>query len=305
VKWWLALVRAADRRAVEQDARRLRSMSDAMNAFAEQLKAIDRTVTDAQSQLRTVQRQVDRLIAVRSADLDAPARMRRLEPVLDTGHCVRHAAAAIAGAEWADDPVPHLVIANLFPDDLYRALVDAVPPAVLFDDETDNLRVLSLPPALAPVHSIVTWTFVTDAVRKTLGPAIAARFAGPLQRMPMPESSFGAGRVTPAASRGRLTLRRPGDVIPGARRRSAAALMTIVPLAHPAEGTERLNLWLQPDADGESTRKVMSLAANSALTFVSLAGHATVGDASSTGSGLYAYEFPIGLSGDPGADARR
>ena len=301
--WWRALARVTDRRAVERDARQLEAVAGSVKALGDQLRAISEAVANVTAELRDVQRQTAQLIALRVEDGDAPARMEQLENVLGTERVASHLAAATARAELADNPVPYLLIANVLPDDVYRAVVEAVPPPVFFNRA--GQQELALPLTLAPVPSIAAWTFVTKVVRTALAPAILARFEDPLHRLLTPDASVGASDLAAlTASRGHLALRQPGDVIPKGRRRAAHVLTTVVPLVRGDEGVPRMNLVLQRHghAGGSSppdpaAARAIPLSSNSALTFVSLAGTLEfVADPTTEAtSGLHTYEFPFAL----------
>lgn len=299
--WWRALLRATDRHAVERDARRLDAMVTSLDAFRDSVTALENAVATASGELRRLQRQGDALIALRMADADAPARMRRLERILDADRVMAHVLDAVGRAELTPDPVPHLLVRGLLPDDIHEALVDAVPPESFFDEDPGRQE-LPLPLTFAPVHAIATWTFVSRIARKTFGPAIVARFdEAPPHLLAREPGSMAPGAAL-SASRGRIAVRRAGDVVPKDRRRTAQVLTTFVPLTLPGEEVAVSLAPHAPGADGGSRsdtpeRASMTLPANSALTVLSLAG--SVEFLSRAGveparTGVCMFEFPIG-----------
>ena len=250
-------------------------MAAAIEALADQLRTMRADVAALATELRVVQLRTDQLAALQVDDSDAADRIDQLEGVLDAEGVIRHVTAAVARSTFAHEPFPHLVVSEVLPDPVYRAMVDAIPPAVFFDAERQHRYEIPVPPVLAPIDAIVTWTFVVDVVRKTLAPAILARFEEPLTR-------------TLAASRGHLALRRPGEAIPRDGRRTAPVLTTVVPLA--GEGVDDVQLVLERAQDASQSRAI-ALPRNSALAFLSALGRAALPAAESEAPGLHTYEF--------------
>lgn len=298
MSWWKRLLRGTDRRAIEDDERLSESMAAAIGATGDQLKTVRAAIERLAADVRAVERQHERLIALRKGEGDAPARLDRLERTLDTTRVITHLGQAAAQGEFADDPVSHLVIANLLPDEAYEALVDAVPAPLFFAGDIGTGQELPLPLALAPVHSMVAWNFVGTVVRKALGPAILARF----EEAPAPLMQHSPQFVTkPAAplvaSRGHLAQRRRGDAIPGDRHRARQVLTTVVPLV---AGTESVDVRLKrldrdsgPRSAVSVPCKTLSLPRNSALTIVNASGSIEFA-ALAPAANLYTYEFAIG-----------
>jgi hypothetical protein len=152
--------------------------------------------------------------------MEAPARMDALEGVLESARVAAHVRDAVARAELLDDPVPHAVIPDLLPPDLYEAALAAIPPRVLFEEERAGTQELRVPPTLAPSDSIALWTFVTSVMKDAAGPALVDRFARPLADHVRALASPGAGDpgLKLTALGNRLVARRPGGGEPrGAR----------------------------------------------------------------------------------------
>jgi hypothetical protein len=296
------LARVTDRRAAEQDARRLEAVAGSVKTLGDQLRAIAASVASVTGELHDLQRQIELLAALRTEDHDAARRLEQLEQVLDAERVASQVAAATARGDIALDPVPHLVVSNPFPDDVYCALVDATPPAVFFGRDRQEL---ALPLTLAPVASIAAWTFASRIVRTVLAPAILARFEEPVRGLPALEEAFrGGGVAALTPSRGHLALRRPGDTIPRGRRRPGHILTTVVPLVSCEEDVPRLDVVLRLDGDaGDSSRSAAStpivLPPNSALAFVALSGtlEYASGAVSEDKSGLPTYEFTLSVPG--------
>ena len=74
------------------------------------------------------------------------------------------------------DPLPYLVVSNVFPPDFYAALVRAIPPFELFADRPHNKRQLTVPFTYGPVYCRAIWKFLVDVVLGKRGEL--ERFAG-------------------------------------------------------------------------------------------------------------------------------
>ena len=161
-----------------------------------------------------LRRQVERLSALRTAAPAEAAQLRTLESALDFDRVVRHVEAACAAAELSADPVPHLVIPDVFPADVFAAIVEAIPEPVFFEAATAGSYELGVPPRLAPFQALVTWEFVKAVVLRAFSPALIARLHEPLAafagtRFPdLPP--FDDWNVEVTLSRGRIVRRQPG-----------------------------------------------------------------------------------------------
>lgn len=162
----------------------------------------------------SLQRRVDRLSALQPGAAAEEAQLRALEPVLDFDRVARHVGAACAAGHRSDDPVPHLVISDVFPADVYTAIVEAIPEAVFFEAVTDGGYELGVPPRLAPFRALLTWEFVQAVVKRAFSAALLARLHEPVAtfgRTRFPDlPPFDDWNVEVTISRGRVFRRCPG-----------------------------------------------------------------------------------------------
>lgn len=332
--------REAEGAARQSAARRSEKIERAAAALAGTVKEIQESVARIADDLRTLHVQVEQLSAVQEADGSLPARLAQLEPTLDAALVASHLADAFRRAELSLAPIPHLLVRDCLPADLYEALVDAIPAPSLFDGERSRPEVV-LPPVFAPVHAIVTWSFMSDVLRNTLGPAVVDRFDDGLRGRGVPGwPALEEHGMRLAVSRGRLVLRRPGDVVPRDSGRASHVLAGIVALdprtggAGTGGGTGASTaVWLRgrasagadtvsPDVATTSTtavtppavtpaRTMLLLPRNSALAFLTTAGvlefppGSTAAGDNGRGERLCTYEFTIGPSNRPRGERRR
>ena len=161
----------------------------------------------------------------------------RIAKVLDAPRIRAHVADALDRSRLVLDPFPHMVIDNLLPERLYAALIDTMPPRVLFEDNPVIKQQLRVPPRLAGAAAFRLWRFiVAEVVEGQLQQALVDRFREPLTEF--------AGRFWPSVnledigfkgSDGRILLRRRGYAIPPHRDPKWGWLTFILYLAKPGD----------------------------------------------------------------------
>lgn len=164
------------------------------------LRTIGQSLAQVAAQLHGLERQASQLALLRHADATAAADLDAIERALDFESASRHVRDAIGRSPVSESPAPHAIVADLWPDALYRAVLDAVPSLLFFETRADGRHVLPLPPSIAPLPAIVTWEFVVELLRRAVMPALL-------------DGVLWGGRIDPSsghASRARLVARRPG-----------------------------------------------------------------------------------------------
>jgi hypothetical protein len=199
----LDALRAEIAAAREASQAQTTALSTTLTATVEALEA----VTRRERQLRTV--------IERDAQLedDEPA----LDEILDEAACAARVAKAIRRAELRLDPCPHIVVDDLFPGGLARAMVRGLPPTALFEGQTRNKEELAVPIAVAPRYTRRVWRFVALTAAPLVTAAVVRKFHDPLAQWCRTQFP-GLGAHPLAAmqftqSHGRILLRRPGYVI--------------------------------------------------------------------------------------------
>jgi len=158
------------RRAAKEQAR-LATRVDEMHARLREVAEKVDLLTLRESQLR----------AVAAADAFFEEEMPRLPVVCDEPRIFAHIRDAVERARVKTDPLPYLVVPNVFPPDFYAALVRAIPPFELFADRPHNKRQLTVPFTYGPAYSRALWTFLVDVVLEgAFQPAIIEKLRQPL-----------------------------------------------------------------------------------------------------------------------------
>ena len=178
-------------------------------------------------QILKVQRQLDvRLAGLRTrvdqsrAIYKSDTRFKRaLERALQRIGDARVSAqvrAVVAAAPLESDPCPYIVLDDLLPDDVYDALISAIPPPLFFDHLNVTRQDLKVPFEFAPRYHWEIWhAFQKHVFMKELVPALTDKFQDDLDllvRTQWPgiaDSMADAGiSLHPAAAR--VMRRRPG-----------------------------------------------------------------------------------------------
>ena len=170
---------------IEEHDTRMRAVGASLKTLRSDVRSLHRDVAAAVVRAEALSRQVAQLRRLRDGGgPDTAAVLDELAAVLATDRVAMHLRAAIERAPRHEQPIPRLSIETPWPGDVHQALTAALPDATFFDAATPGARTLRVPPRLAPVSAIATWTFVSRLIDIVALPAIAARF-GDLLAMPL------------------------------------------------------------------------------------------------------------------------
>lgn len=193
----------------EEIARRMEEIARRV----EVIERHERKPTDGAERKRERVAQTSTLTAVLNAEQQA--RLALLPTVLHAPGVVEHVRRAIAMSPLLTDPYPHVVVEKLFPDDVYRLLLEAIPPPAFFGDRDPIKQNLRVPMSSGPDLAVRAWHFFDEVVAKQgIQPALVEKFGTALADHY--EAIFGAAFRNRALalpiemSGGRLMLRRPG-----------------------------------------------------------------------------------------------
>jgi hypothetical protein len=243
------------------------------------------------SGLLTLRRRMEQLSVLHEEEREAPARIARLERVLDFDRVAAHATDALALATLTSDPVPHFFVRNLLPSEAYDALIEAIPSPMFFEGRIESRQEMRSPPRLAPMASIVAWMFLND-VGRLLSDILVARLAEPLAayvgaRFPWlpPFRQWG---VDVTLTEARLVRRAPGFTGRAPAGRAWDLMTGVLQLARPKDG----------EAYGSRLQTVaFPFQANSLLLWVGTPEALVLAPIPASAPGeveRYTYEFGIG-----------
>jgi hypothetical protein len=115
-----------------------------------------------------------------------------------------------------EDPTAHLVVTGLLPDNVYGALLEAIPPEIFFsqnDRIKQNLKIARID--VVPDRTLEAFGFLErEVINRMMVPALMARFEPYIRRAY--ETAYGStlaprvAEIPHEATAGRLMLRRPG-----------------------------------------------------------------------------------------------
>src|SRR5262249_27801335 len=155
----------------QREADELATQVADMNARIAELKKTIELLALRESQLRAVAT-VDAALQDAGADLAS---------VCDEDAIIRHVREAVARSQLVLDPMPHLIVANVFPSDFYDALIRGIPPYELFADRPRNKQQLKVPLAYGPAYSRAVWKFLVDvALERSFQAVVVEKFRKPL-----------------------------------------------------------------------------------------------------------------------------
>lgn len=143
-----------------------------------------KTIARARRQLHVIERQLERGLLIRQEDASAGERLDRLAQTLEFEAAALHVADALRHGLRRERPVPHLVVRDVLPPAVIEAARAAIPARVFFDTARGGCEVVTVPPSVAPVVSIATWTFIGDLVERAVVPTLVDMFRGSLEQPP-------------------------------------------------------------------------------------------------------------------------
>jgi hypothetical protein len=250
------------RRKIEAEF--LRELRNEVTAVREEATAEsrrhDESIRELQARSRAAEHEVHQLRVALAAE---SARVERRYPkALDSARVTKHVAKAIASADVRLDPMPHMVITSILPDDTYQGLLESIPPTLFFRaDHHGRKHDLKFRSAqILPTWTRQAWSFIEhDVVPRMLVPSLMQKLAPYVPVSPQP-SSAGASEqslTTYGGSGGRLMLRRPGYVLAPHNDPLRTTATCLVYLAKPNEddryGTQLYRLNDTPVIDRTNT----------------------------------------------------
>jgi len=183
------------------------------------------------------------LRAIASADAAFEEEMHLLPVICDEARVGAHVREAVERARLKTDPLPYLLVQNVFPPDFYAALVRGIPPFELFADKPHNKRQLKVPLVYGPEYSRAIWRFLVDVVLESaFQPPILEKFREPLAEWIVHEwPTLASNPLGPPmelhSTDGRILLRGRGYRIPPHRdpKWGFITVLLYLPLAHESE----------------------------------------------------------------------
>jgi hypothetical protein len=275
-------------------------------------------VADSTRELRGIVEQLQlhtqQLMAIERLDWEQREDLERTHDLLNSERIDRHIKAAVAKATLEMTPFPHIVVERWLPDDIYAAMVKAVPPAIFFADREPTRQRLMVPFAVAPAYSQRVWRFVAnEIVGQSLSAALNMKFRDVVRGYITSFCADGIDGVdlTLHESDGRIMLRRPGYVIQPHRDPKWGFITGLVYLArkgdNEAYGTQLYRVRDDQEAPSDKPFYIdesrcelvrsVPFRPNTFLAFLNSAGaHGASIPADATPSNLerYVYQFRLG-----------
>jgi hypothetical protein len=325
-----AVARAVRPRALLRTAKSVDDLTSGARELRQAVKTVDAAATDLQERAQRLEAEVRELkqllgeVSVRESQLRAIYRrdveltpaLDALPGVLDLAAIATHVRRAIAAAPMFDEPFPHAVVTDMWPEEFYDALIRGIPPLELFNDRAINKQRLVVPFEDAPIYSRRVWGFLVNEVLDAIvAPAFVEKFREPLDAWLA--ESWPALEASPTkairfqSTDGRILLRRPGYLIPPHRDPKWGFLTCLVYLVRPGDSERWGTQLFSVDSDVEAPsvaphwiraaqcrlQKDIPFRRNTALVFLNSAGaHGAQipADAQPPDLERYVYQFRVG-----------
>ena len=218
-------------------AAELSELASQLSQIQATLGTLTTSIDSLNSHVTSVARRCDQLSVAAERLSTDEARAPAFARVLDAPGVRAHVADALDRSPLVLDPFPHVVIDNLLPAALYAALIDTMPPRVLFEDKPVNKQQLRVPPSLAGAAASRLWRFmVAEVVEGQLQQTLVDKFREPLTEFTRRFwPSVNLEDIGFKGSDGRIILRRRGYAIPPHRDPKWGWLTLILYLAKPGD----------------------------------------------------------------------
>ena len=180
------------------------------------LDAQAKQTRDEPKALAGLRTRVEQSRAIYKSDTRFKRALERALQQIGDARVPAHLRAVVAAAPLESDPCPYVVLDDLLPDDVYDALISAIPPPLFFDHLNVTRQDLKVPFEFAPRYHWEIWhAFQKHIFVKELVPALTDKFQDDLDLLVrthwpgIADSMADAGiSLHPAAAR--VMRRRPG-----------------------------------------------------------------------------------------------
>ena len=313
-----------DLKALNRSVKRLDEREEATHRTLEtltaQLAAATRELHAANDALTALKLRESQLRAVLERDAELEDLTPTLPTLLNRPGIGEHVRAAIDNAPLQLDPLPHIVVESLLPDDLYDALITGLPPVELFGDKPINKQQLKVPFDFANAYARRVWRFMAEVVApQFITPALVEKFHDPLMtwvhgNWPELGDDPLRGRIRLHSTDGRIMLRTRGYRIPPHRDPKWGFLTCLMYLVRDGDsetwGTQLYSVASDREARGAAPHWIdpatcalaheVGFKRNRALVFlnsVGAHGASIPADAAPADLQRYLYQFRIGPTG--------
>lgn len=309
----LTRLRAAWQNDVQQANKPLVKEIGRLKADLERLQSDFREVADRARRGDRAAAQMKSMFLLNQQQQD---RIASLPALFDESRIDAHVRRGVAAARLETDPFEHIVVERVLPDDVYRLMLEAMPPLAFFTDHDRVKQDLPLPMEFGPMLAARVWAFVDNVVaQRIVRGAVMEKFHDALQDHYA--AIFGeayreqASSLPQSASGGRLMLRRPGYHLAPHRDPKRSLVTCLLYLARPGDneayGTQIFRVLddreagykqtYYPEQDGRRCEliKTVPFKPNTMLAFLNSRGAhgATIPADAPADVERYAYQFYV------------
>lgn len=198
----------------------VRELREIRRAVEQQRQQLELALAEHEEKLAILpelQQRVEQCVTAYVNDAKCVSRIQDFCAGVDRAAVMAHARQSVARARLEMDPCAHVIVEQLFPDDVYDRLVDALPAPIFFEKVSEHRDEMPVPFVFAPAYSRLAWGLFHDVVNDAVLPALVEAFRPALDehiRTSWPSlGSWDQAGITLRLANARLMLRRPGYVI--------------------------------------------------------------------------------------------
>ena len=159
--------------SIEKSASRHSDLESAVARLGSRVEDLVRRLEEISEDVR-----VSRIASQQMIDLAATNREWRdklddLRALLDVRTVTAHVTRAVEGSRLEQDPLPHVVIDEVLPPQVYEAALACLPPRTFFEDLTARRkREVVLPMRYGPDASLLSWDLIHEITHRALVPTL-------------------------------------------------------------------------------------------------------------------------------------
>ena len=280
------------RTQVKHGLKETKRLKKQITELQRRLDAQAKQTRDEPKELAGLRTRVEQARAIYKIDIRFTRKLDRALQQIGDARVPAHVRAVVAAAPLESDPCPYVVLDDLLPDDVYDALISAIPPPLFFDHLNVTRQDLKVPFEFAPRYHWEIWhAFQKHIFMKELVPALTDKFQDDLDllvrtRWPGVADSMADAGISLHPAAARVMRRRPGYEIKPHRDPHWTFLTCILYLTkrddrqlygtqmcrlqHEQEFPTHSPFWV-PEDDVEVVREVPGRA-NSAVVFLNSTG---------------------------------
>ena len=173
-----AAIADVQRQAAQNGNPQSAEIRGAVMSLVERLDVLTRRLDVIAEQARASRVVANQMMELAIADREWRSDVGTVQALMSKLDVAPHVTQAIQAATLEGSPLPHVVIPNVLPQEVYKALLTFLPPRAFFEglENRSDKNEVGLPMRYGPEASLVAWNFMYDLTHSVVIPALARRF---------------------------------------------------------------------------------------------------------------------------------